>query len=177
MITFRSGRREDYKLVANLHAESWKASYRGIVSDHYLDHEVEQERFDTWKAIMEKDDPNLHLIIVEKGQKACGFAGIYLNRSRHWGSYIDNLHVLKPHQGRGIGAQLMRRSADWIHLNSSDRRFYLWVYTANLKARTFYEKMRCQYKDTKMVENPGGGKAEIIRCVWDESNPIDQFAM
>ena len=172
MICFREGNREDTQLIARLHAESWKASYRGIVSDHYLDQEVDLERLEAWTSTLRDHNPNLHIIIAEDHGIACGFSGIYLDRSRTWGSYIDNLHVLPPSQGRGIGAQLLIRSADWIERKRPGSSFYLWVYTANSKARAFYEKMGCQYEDIKTVDNPGGGRSEIIRCVWPAINAL-----
>ena len=37
-------------LIAPIHAESWRATYRGIFTDSYLDGEVAKERLSHWQA-------------------------------------------------------------------------------------------------------------------------------
>ena len=168
MITYRVGNKDDQRLIADLHSKSWIDSYRGFVSDFYLDHEVEEDRKEVWQKRFESGDPNLLVLIAEEGDQACGFAGTYLNHDPQWGALLDNLHVLKTHQGLGIGAQLLIRSAHWVHSKNPDSPLYLWVYTENNKARDFYERLGASYADSGVVDNPGGGRAPIIRCVWND---------
>jgi hypothetical protein len=48
MIRLRNAQFSDYAAIAKLHTDNWKETYRGFLSDHYLDHEIEKERLDTW---------------------------------------------------------------------------------------------------------------------------------
>jgi ribosomal protein S18 acetylase RimI-like enzyme len=131
----------DAAVLGEIHALSWKVTYRGIVPDAVLDAitvEKMQQRFA--KALGEGTEEDA--IAFCTGQ-AAGF--ICLGKSRDadaaqscgevWGIY------LRPEcWRRGIGAQLMR----W-GLKELKRRGFeeatLWVLEENLPAHAFYEKM------------------------------------
>ena len=40
MLTLREGTEHDAAAIAQLHADSWRSAYRGMLSDEYLDHRV-----------------------------------------------------------------------------------------------------------------------------------------
>ncbi len=167
MIKYRLGDHQDQALIATMHAQSWRDSYRNILSDDYLENTVLADRAEVWRKRFEARDPDLHLIIAETAVGPCGFAGIYLHYDPNWGALIDNLHVLGSNQRLGIGMELMRRSAELITASDPKSNMYLWVYTANLKARRFYQKIGGRAEEKTMVKNPDGTTSEIIRIVWE----------
>ena len=166
MIQYRLASQEDFATIAHLHSESWRHSYRGILSDDYLDHFVRDDRLSVWQSRFSTVNSDSYCLIAEMGNIPCGFACTFLRHDADWGALLDNLHVLPSHQNRGIGAKLLKKSARWVWENDPDSPFYLWVYVQNAKARAFYEKMGCQYEEIIEVENPDRTRSEIIRCIW-----------
>src|ERR1700678_3784517 len=45
----RIAQQEDSVAIAAVHAASWRGSYRGILSDEYLNEKLESERLSIWK--------------------------------------------------------------------------------------------------------------------------------
>ena len=50
MVQFREADAQDAAAIAQLHAESWRSAYRGILSDDYLDNQVQSERASLWQS-------------------------------------------------------------------------------------------------------------------------------
>jgi hypothetical protein len=47
---YRIANMDDLEGIAQLHAESWRNSYRGIFPDDFLDHDVWDERQNAWAS-------------------------------------------------------------------------------------------------------------------------------
>jgi GNAT superfamily N-acetyltransferase len=68
---------------------------------------------------------------------ACAFGG----EDELFGTMLDNLHVLQPQKGKGIGRKLVRDIASWCDRDYSAKGLYLWVFEQNVPARHFYERL------------------------------------
>ena len=114
MIQLRDAQFSDYAAIAKLHTESWRKTYRGIYSDSFLDHEVEQERLNVWQHKLKSPNNNQQVIIATFEDTVIGFACLYLNNDPVFGSLLDNLHVSTTLQKSGIGKLLMKECAKHI---------------------------------------------------------------
>lgn len=163
---FRHATPEDAPQIAALHALSWQNTYRGILSDEYLDSGVEPERLEVWQQRLAVPAEKQWIWLAVEGSKLHGFVCVLGDHDPVWGSLIDNLHVHPDLKGQGLGARLMRESAAWIKENCAMKRFYLWVYEENAPARKFYEKLGGVYRGSEIHENPGGGQAMAACYAW-----------
>src|SRR6185295_16394242 len=97
---------EDAPAVARIHTDSWRRHYRGMYSDRYLDGDLYGERLKTWTARLARDGPTQFTLITEIDGKATGFAHVLLDADPKWGALVDNLHVVRDTQGKGVGSLL-----------------------------------------------------------------------
>ena len=162
----RTATPNDAQSIAQLHTDSWRIAYRGILLDSFLDGDIVQNRLDVWSKRFAEPTPNQHIIIAEEDGKMLGFVCIYGNDDAKWGSLIDNLHVRPDIKGRGIGKVLINEAFKWSKLNYPQCGVYLWVYENNTFARAFYSHLGGKEVENHLHENPGGGEANAIRCSW-----------
>ena len=127
--------------VATLHAESWRAHYRGAYRDEYLDGEVVQDRIRVWKERLSTPVPNQFVVLAEEDDDLIGFACAYGGHEETWGSLLDNIHVRPEHQRRGVGAALVAEVAAWCRANYAGCGLYLWVLEQNRPAQRFYQRL------------------------------------
>lgn len=151
--------------VAALHAASWKRAYRGIMSDHYLDHDVDAERLAHWK----KHVPELiagegEIFLATTQGKPAGFLCMEIGPEKEWGALVDNLHVLPSVRGANIGGQLLEVGADWARKRGQTQ-LYLWVYELNGGARRFYAREGWQQVEQVSAVVPGGEERIVLRLI------------
>ena len=166
MIHYRPATPNDWEAIAQLHTKSWQISYRGILSDQYLDHDIIEERRKVWKERYENPAGNMHVILAYDGEELCGLNGLFANHDEQWGTLLDNLHVLPRWRGLGIGAELLIKGAEWSYQRDPKAMYYLWVFEGNMGARGFYERMGGEHTETSLYQNQDGGQAKVMRFVW-----------
>lgn len=165
-MNFRTAYSDDALTIAQLHTESWRSAYKGILSDDFLNGDIVENRLNIWTTRFNNPPANQHIIIAEQDGQPLGFVCIYGTDDALWGSLIDNLHV-RPHlKGQGIGKVLLKKAIEWSKENYPQSGVYLWVFEDNQAARQFYLKMGAEEKDKHLHDNPDGGQAYAIRCVW-----------
>ncbi|MEM9672059.1 MAG: GNAT family N-acetyltransferase [Bacteroidota bacterium] len=172
MTTYREALPNEADAIAQLHAASWQKHYRGILRDAYLDQEVLADRLSIWRERFQHPKETQHIIVATDSEQRCGFACTYADFHEEHGALLDNLHVSSAWQGRGIGAELIRRSAQWVYQRDETSGFYLWVFEANTSALAFYQRMGGTIQEKTMVENPGGGSAPVSRIVWPDPSVL-----
>lgn len=159
------------KLIAPLHAASWKSAYRGILSDHYLDYVVDGERLSHWVQHVQglvAGDGEIFLARLE--DEAVGFLCIEstgmegaADENTH-GAYVSNLHVLPHIKGQGIGTALLEVGAKWANARGFTQ-MYLFVFEDNAAGRTFYQANGWHVVERIMSELPDGALAAELRLV------------
>jgi GNAT superfamily N-acetyltransferase len=157
---------KDSEQIALLHAQSWQVHYRGILREEYLNNMVQEDRLQLWHNRLLHPKPNQYVLVAEEKPVICGLACLYANYDPVWGSLLDNLHVLPPYKGRGIGRRLLLSAAAWSYHQNPVMPLHLWVYVKNESARGFYASLGGVHEETQQVENPGGGNAEVCLYIW-----------
>lgn len=177
---FREAQLSDATSIAQLHTESWQQSYRGILTDEYLDIHLANNRQQLWQERLSKPQPNQKIIVAEQGSILYGFACSYFAHDPTFGTLLDNLHVQPLHKGQGIGAELMKLTMRWLQEKTDGNNLYLWVYERNIAAKKFYERMGGQCVETTIITNTDGSVSNICRYVWlfwNEDNTIKSKIM
>lgn len=158
----------DADAVALLHAASWRSAYRGVFSDHYLDHEADTERRTAWRERLQTAavTADWGLVAEDSAGRLVGFAYVQPAHDPVWGDYLDNLHVAPALKGAGIGRQLMRAVAEQLQRDGHTRPLYLWVLDTNTAARRFYERLGAEVTDPRLSDPLAGQQHPVWRCVW-----------
>ncbi|MDT9002286.1 GNAT family N-acetyltransferase [Paucibacter sp. APW11] len=161
----------DIPTVAALHAASWKHSYRGVLGDLYLDQQVDASRRQHWSARLGTPAPNQRVLLLEEQGEALGFACVLLDEDAVWGSELNNLHVARSAQGRGLGRLLMQAAAKACEAAQSNG-LYLWVVQANVQAQGFYARLAGREAGGDVWEAPEGSRVPMFRYAWNETQQL-----
>lgn len=160
----------DLAAIAEIHASSWRAAYRGIFSDAFLDGDLLEERKTRWSGIAERMGPRDNLLIATDGKGTVGFiagwTSVTLGCEDGYGLYIDNLHVRPDLRGNKYGESLFRALAGHATANMKVRA-YLWLLDGNAPAHRFYHRLGGRDGEHRMIEL-GGRTVGETRIVWDD---------
>jgi ribosomal protein S18 acetylase RimI-like enzyme len=164
---YRAAQAADREQIARLHADSWRRTYRGLFSDHFLDYEADADRLQLWEQRLHSPRTDQCVFVADERGSVNGFICVYGDDDPQWGSLIDNLHVAHATKRRGIGSHLMTHAFGWLAQHYANSGVYLWVMQSNQSARRFYEKLGASNAGVIDKPNPtGGGSARNCRYVW-----------
>jgi ribosomal protein S18 acetylase RimI-like enzyme len=164
---FRDAEPGDAEAIAALHAESWRAHYRGILPDAYLDGEVFAERQAFWRDALRAPRAAGQLVLVATRLAAlAGFVAIVRDREPGFGAEIENLHVRPRLCGRGLGRRLLGEAVGRLAAAGVSSAC-LWVYDANEAAIRFYRRLGGM-TDKHGFDDFAGAHAPHTRIVWPD---------
>ena len=163
----------DSSRIADIHATSWQYSYAGILSDKYLLETVPKERLIMWEQSLEYPQHNQCIFVAEYDDNVIGFICVLLDEDPLLGSYIDNLHIDKSHQSRGIGKALLVNAAEWSYEQSPKSGLFLLVTQQNKRAQAFYIRLGGCKQQTDSWVAPEGTIVPTFRFVWQSM--VDVF--
>lgn len=164
---FRIATLADAAAIASLHTLNWQSSYRGAMTDDYLDNEAPTERLQVWTDRLAHPNPGIQVAVAEsESGDLMGFVCVFPNHSEEDGHLLDNLHVHSAYRGTGLGKKLMWYAAHWLLNTGHHGEIYLWVLTSNIPAIGFYEKMGGRPGRTEMHTFPGDQTTEAMLMSW-----------
>ncbi|MEM8859389.1 MAG: GNAT family N-acetyltransferase [Chloroflexota bacterium] len=166
-MNYRLANFDDFERIAALHVVNWRETYRGAMLDHYLDHEVWDERHENWKGLLGDPADNQFVLLAEDGEKLCGFVCAYGNHHPTYGTLVENLHSDKSVRGQGVGKMLLARAADWSLASHPTAGLYLDVLESNTAAQGFYKALRGVHVESKPWVPPGGGEVIEFSFYWE----------
>ncbi|MFE2108539.1 GNAT family N-acetyltransferase [Kitasatospora sp. NPDC059463] len=173
MITvIRQGSARDAGAVAELHADSWRTAYAGIVPDEALGDGLAAERREIWELRLAADyggpETTPELLIAERDGAVVGFAYLV----PHWDGRIllDNLHVRPGLTGGGIGRELLDAARTHTARRHPGTDLYLEVLQANTRAVAFYEREGAHRTRVGEGEFPGGHLLPEYEYTWPASD-------
>ena len=143
---------KDAREYAANHIACWRAAYRGILSDEYLDQMSVEEMTESSKQIL--SESNIYMCYyVEHNGKMIGRLVICDSRDEDKpnAGEIAAMYLLEAFWNKGYGRKMMEFSLAELKHKGHDEVF-LWVLEANSRGRQFYEK--CGFV-------PDGTKKEI----------------
>ncbi|MFE3878713.1 GNAT family N-acetyltransferase [Kitasatospora sp. NPDC059146] len=140
--TIRYGGAQDAADVADLHAESWRTSYRGMVPDEAIGDGLAAQRRELWELRLAVDyGPPENTPVLLVAERAGGPAGfVYLVPQADGRVLVDNLHVRPGLTGGGIGRHLLAAARAELAERFPAAELYLEVLRANTRAIAFYER-------------------------------------
>ena len=140
-ICVRPASEDDAARLAEVHVAAWRATYRGVMTDEYLDGLDVGRAASAWRRnIREPGDGTVHLV-VHCGNEVVGFAilGAASGDSDPGSGQIHAINVHPDWWAQGIGSILFAAAEQKLIGLGYDRAF-LWVEKNNNRAISFYSK-------------------------------------
>lgn len=133
-----------------IYAKSWKAAYKDIVPQKYLD----GLSLDRWTEFL-KNSPFQNFLLKDSGVYVAT-SSIVKARDRKYSGYgeIVSIYVLPEYFNRGYGTFLFDSMLEKLRSMQLNK-ICLWVLEENLNARRFYQKFGF---------TPNGDKKNLIIC-------------
>lgn len=153
----RPARAEDAAAVGKIYCDSWKAAYRGIMPDDYLDALTPDDR---------TINPANYLVLESEEGAVFGLANIGASRDKErpdWGE-LRAIYLLPEYWRKGSGTALFRAAEEELRRRGYGR-YFLWVLVENTRARRFYEKMGMRLSGPEQSFSIGG--KEIWECRYE----------
>ena len=167
MLSIRTAQQQDAAAIAQLHAQSWRVAYKGILSEAYLNDALDQDRLADWQQRFTAPQSDQLVIVVEDEQGILrGFACAYARFDREVGTLVENLHTHPAHKNSGIGRLMLSHIAKWSLELYPDDLLHLWVVTENTPAIGFYRRMGARSDMSAIWDAPGGAQVPELRFTW-----------
>ena len=166
LMRYREATMDDTTAIANLHAESWRATFGGAMSDEFLAGPIYDDRLRVWTQRFAAPRSDQFDLLAEESNELAGFACAYGPDEMARGAFLDNLHVRSGYQGRGIGRELFARVVARGLERYPDSGLYLRALTQNTRALRIYQKLGAADVEGEPWLPPGGGSAPSRVCTW-----------
>jgi GNAT superfamily N-acetyltransferase len=163
-LTVRPAVAADAAQIARVHVSSWRAAYRGLLPDRYLERLSAEERERTWRRRIEGTLVEETVLVAERDGAIVGFASAGPTRDRDADpravGEVYAVYLVPEEWGRGGGKHLLERAlaalaeAGFAHAG-------LWVLESNAQARGFYEHLGWHADGTTKEERFGERVTEV----------------
>ena len=163
MIEITDARPADADAVASLHAGSWRATYRGILPDHYLESEVDGDRLAYWRNALAHNSYAIVRLMYD-GDAQVGFTGLRTGVDAGYDFTLEHIHVAAACKGAGFGRMLMADAARQLQMQGGGS-LCLWVFDDNAAAIRFYRALG-GVVDGHGIDTFAGGRAPDTRFGW-----------
>lgn len=168
LVEIRAVAPHDAEVVAGLHAESWRDTYRGMLADAYLDGDLFGERRTYWRGRLADPAPGQFGFLAFHDSTAVGFVFALPHADPRWGTHLNNLHVRPTLRGGGVGRRLLHALTSHVRQQQLGAGLFLWVYEANVRTRAFYERLGAQPIERAIRPAPDGGTVAEWRYAWPD---------
>jgi ribosomal protein S18 acetylase RimI-like enzyme len=143
---------QDAPAIAKVRVDSWRATYRGMIPDAYLDGMSLEDSTTLWERIMSAPaGSNRSVFVAESQAGVIGFAaGMLLGEEKlGFDSELTGIYLQPQAQRQGLGQRLVKAVAQDCAARDASG-MLVWVISANKMARQFYEKLNGEL----LVEQP-----------------------
>jgi ribosomal protein S18 acetylase RimI-like enzyme len=158
---------EDAEGIAKVHVNSWRSTYKGIISESYLSSLSVESRMKSWLWTFENQGEHEKLFVAEDMEgKIVGFSNG--GRSRN-GEFIHDgelyaIYLLREYQRIGVGKILFNSVVESLK-NNGYSSMMLWVLRDNPSVR-FYKLQGGQTVGQKIISIGSDSLVELA-IGWD----------
>jgi ribosomal protein S18 acetylase RimI-like enzyme len=160
---------DDAAAITRIHMDSWRSTYRGLVSDDFLDNLRLEDRVPRWQKRLADVDGGMFTYVAEAAPGLlAGFSqgGLEGTGNPDYTGELWSLHIAEPYQGAGLGRRLTSQVANHLY-SAGHMSMLLWVLTGNHGARRFYERLGGVYIGDR-VEDFAGGMIDEVAYGWPD---------
>ena len=139
-IKIRKAKTGDEKILAFIQTESWKNSFKGIISETDLEKYTNITKAEEMYSRVLKEKYAENFILEIDGKPHCIAAWSKARNSEFSDSAeLICIHSLCDNWGKGYGSIMMNHIINEIK-SAGFKSVLLWVFEKNIRARKFYEK-------------------------------------
>ena len=139
-IRIRRAGPEDSQAIAEIHVNSWRVAYRGIVPAQVLEGLSVEKRTLHVRTELAKSPEGI--AVAEVGGRPIGFCGFGdcrdSDKTADLTAEVYAIYLAPTHWRRGIGSMLLNWTEDQLSL-AGRHEVVAWVLGANARSRAFYE--------------------------------------
>jgi ribosomal protein S18 acetylase RimI-like enzyme len=141
-IAIRRASADDAQEIARVRIECWRATYRGMIPDAYLDAMDVDASTALWTRVLSASPNTTSVVVADDDGEVVGFAaGNMLEEPRHaLDAELSAVYVRRDRQRTGIGCRLVDAVARGQRAHGAHG-LIVWVIAANKGARAFYERL------------------------------------
>jgi ribosomal protein S18 acetylase RimI-like enzyme len=154
---------QDAAALAAVEVTSWRAAYRGLMPDAFLDGLAEAEKTEGWHRNLLKHgaEGRKRLLVAVGDAGVIGFVRIGAVWDEGEVGLVYLLYMLPEYWGCGMGTALMSAAMDELR-DLGMRQAVLWVLRDNQRARAFYEGLGWCRDGRTTTEDYGGVELEAL---------------
>jgi ribosomal protein S18 acetylase RimI-like enzyme len=157
-VNVRPARLEDARRLGEIHVETWRATYTGVMPQELLDSLSVDARERLWSEWI--PNPEVAVFVADSDDEVVGFVSVGPSLTEPEIGELYAIYVVPRAHGTGAGPALMDAAVE-----SLGRRWHeaiLWVATENPRARRFYEREGWS-SDGERVESFAGAEVPETR--------------
>jgi GNAT superfamily N-acetyltransferase len=141
-VLIRHALAEDAPTIAQVRIDAWRATYRGIMPDAYLDAMSLADSAAFWERILASGSPNASVYVAAEGDRVVGFAAanVRIPPKFDLDAELSAIYVAADHKRQGIGRRLVAAAAAAQRARGASG-FITWVIARNQRARAFFERL------------------------------------
>ena len=139
-IRIRQAADSDARAIAQVHVDSWRSTYAGIVPAEHLDRLSYDAREANWRRIL-ADRRQIVFVAEATDGRIIGFSSGGPERSNDadYRAELYAIYLFESHQRHGVGRRLVAPLCEWF-LSRDWHSMLLWVLEDN-PSRRFYEAL------------------------------------
>lgn len=166
-VVVRRARPGDAASIAGVRIDAWRASYRGLVPDSYLDHLKPEQSVKMWEQVLGASSDAACTFVAEAGGEIIGFAsGMTLAESRFGcDAELSAICVLPDEQRRGLGKRLLANVAATL-IGAGATGLMAWVLAKNEGAREFFSSLGAEQLFEQTFTWDDGSEIDEVGFVW-----------
>ena len=165
MLQIRKATLNDAEQIAKIHVATWKMTYKGFLSESFLENVTPESRYILWRKNIA--DSNKIILVLEKNTEVIGFVSGDPVKSGEYEQYDGDLTALyfkREEQGKGYGRRLF-----YELLKEFTKRGYRNCIVKVLKecnAKYFYEKLGAVHIDDQPLD--GFENLTLSTYAWEK---------
>lgn len=166
--SIRPAQFDDAEAIAQVQVAAWGTTYVGMVPDALIERMTVPDRTQSWQRILRQlaETGRGAVFVCCRGDRVVGFASVGPQReaelmSAGYDGELTSLYLLGDVQRHGLGRSLVGLCASEA-LELGYQKLSVWVLSANVNARRFYEAL--------------GARLLIERESEDRFDPVDEVA-
>lgn len=168
-IIIRKATIEDTAEIANVHINSWREAYKGLLPQDFLDEGPLnfKKRYELWKKVTQNPD-QVTLVAESADHGIVGFVNGTHGRDKDKKDWCEvwSIYLLEKYHNKKIGFNLLKQYFD-AHIDKGFTKGYLWVLDNNPTIK-FYEKVGGRYEGRDKEDEIADQKVKELMFVWDD---------
>lgn len=167
LASIRLARAEDATGIAQIHVESWRDAYAGLLPDQHLAQLDAQRHSIAWTRSLSRPEDRRHTLVALVEDEVVGFAtfGPARDGRPNGEGEIYMLYVDTDWRELGIGRQLVQAAfvALW---ETGNKQASIWCLEDNHAATGFYKRLGGERIPAPREERVGGATLNVIGFSW-----------